>query len=365
MLSLALLCLCGLLAASKAEVLVLNDDTFEDTKKEHPYLFVKMFAPWCGHCQRLAPTWEEISTDARLVEAGITVAEADCTEAGKKICGQHGVSGFPTIKLVSANGAAYDYDGNREKDDLVSWALDMLKPALVELPNMEAAREAAARAGHGTDVFFVFTGPELSEEFESFVGNMKGKMFFGFVKAEQKGLVVFREEEKIAFSGKKFDRASVSRFILDNRYPFLPEIVQANFGDFSRQGKLMAFVAYSKNDPDQEELVQRFRAFAKQVATDKSFEYAWMANRYALGSMDIELWEQFLEEPGYDMSHMPLVMIYKNTGRSPKYAAKVLESPETYIADISAFFSDYRAGRVRPQLFRREDREKAEKDKEL
>jgi len=59
-----------------------------------PWL-IEYYAPWCGHCNALAPIYNEL---AGALTGKVNVAKIDCTK-NEEICSKEGVRGYPTIKL--------------------------------------------------------------------------------------------------------------------------------------------------------------------------------------------------------------------------------------------------------------------------
>eukprot|EP00057_Strongylocentrotus_purpuratus_P001737 XP_001201177.1 PREDICTED: thioredoxin domain-containing protein 5 [Strongylocentrotus purpuratus] len=102
--------------------------------------FVKFFAPWCGHCQRLAPIWSQLSEKYNKPEdSTVTIAKVDCTEE-TKLCSEHGVTGYPTLKLYKKDKEPLKYKGKRDFATLDAYIEKELNPQEADVPQVPAAK---------------------------------------------------------------------------------------------------------------------------------------------------------------------------------------------------------------------------------
>ncbi|CAN4103686.1 unnamed protein product [Withania somnifera] len=91
-------------------------------------VLVEFFAPWCGHCQALTPTWEKAAT---ILKGVATVAALDA-DAHKSLAQEYGIRGFPTIKVFTPGKPPVDYQGAREAKPIAEFALQQIKSLLKE-----------------------------------------------------------------------------------------------------------------------------------------------------------------------------------------------------------------------------------------
>merc|ERR1712093_30661 len=97
--------------AAASDVVVLDSDNFDEVVSENYFVFVEFYAPWCGHCKRLAPDYETLATELKGEESPAVVAKVDATEA-TAVASQYGVRGYPTL-IFFRNGNQIKYEGDR------------------------------------------------------------------------------------------------------------------------------------------------------------------------------------------------------------------------------------------------------------
>lgn len=114
----------ALFAASSMAV-ELTPDTWDEATAGKS-VFLKFFAPWCGHCKAMKPAWDSLMSEF-ADSTTVLVADVDCIGSGKPLCDEMGVQGFPTVKFGDPSNLEA-YKGARDLESLKAFTNE-LKPA--------------------------------------------------------------------------------------------------------------------------------------------------------------------------------------------------------------------------------------------
>jgi len=106
-------------AETESDVLHLTDGDFKPSLKKKKHALVMFYAPWCGHCKKAKPEYQNAAAQF-ADDKKIAFAAMDCT-AHRNTCNDLEVKGYPTFYYFSYGKNAEKYQRGRTEPDFISF----------------------------------------------------------------------------------------------------------------------------------------------------------------------------------------------------------------------------------------------------
>jgi len=250
------------------QVIVLTDQNFDEVIRQNEYLLVEFYAPWCGHCKKLAPEYAKAA--GILKKEGLNIAKLDATEQ-KETAKKFDISGYPTLKFF-IKGEPIDYEGGRTSSEIVAWIRKKTGPASKQYNSVSEVESFTS----GNEVAVVFFGESSSSSFSTYESTAKGfdDVSFGHC-GTQECLSHFNAAQDSVVLFKKFDEGrndlpagfsgdSLKQFIDSNSTPTVMKFDEKCAQHIFGKSVPAIFLYRDRNSESSERLDAVFTQVAKQ-----------------------------------------------------------------------------------------------------
>ncbi|KAI8804380.1 hypothetical protein BJ742DRAFT_682126 [Cladochytrium replicatum] len=232
-------------------VINLKEQVFYVLTNQTPW-FIKFYAPWCQHCQHLAPVWEEL---AQNLKGRVNIGKVDCT-IEKKLCKFYEVRGYPTLKYFDESGTV-DYDGPRSLFSLSEYSKQLTSIPPFTAINGDSYTTTAA--SHQTAFFFLYDPTTTLRSTDAMIQvslsvRSKAVLFFAPTAGHPSPTLLrsydsgrFTQRYTGTHESTPQSRQYASRWILSHRFPLAFE-VSSNNGDEVMGGERLVVLAVVDQD---------------------------------------------------------------------------------------------------------------------
>jgi protein disulfide isomerase family A protein 3 len=338
-------------AVRASDVLELGDSDFASKLANIDLALVKFYAPWCGHCKKLAPEFDAASSVLKNDDNPVALVKVDCTADGKETCNQYDVKGFPTLKAFKNGEMAFEYNGPREADGIVKYMRSKAGPVSKALESVAAAEKFFGGAEAAVGGFFESADSDAAKEFQKLASALSEDFRFAHTSdaavldkyGYKDNVVIFRpkkmaskfEESEVKFEGD-IKLSALKTWVNNNIHGLAGQRTTANQEQFVKPLVTVYYeVDYVKNAKGTNYWRNRVMKVAKKLSEDLAVTFA-VANA---NDFSFEL-----QEFNLDFKDKPVVAA--KDAKEQKFIMK----DEFSMDSLEAFVKDFMAGKIEPYL---------------
>lgn len=214
-------------------VYVLTSDNFDSFIAENDFVLVEFYAPWCGHCKRLAPEYALAAQELASANANAKLAKVDATEHPE--LGQaYGVQGYPTLYWFAkeAGSIPSPYSGPREAPGIVNW---ISKQISNELSVIASQSELSSVLENAPEAVVILYGE--SDGYSSLVSMNRASQDVAYAHINdvnefgdfKNGDIVIYPTHKEPLSTQFSNNEELQEFVNNNAYAPVSEFTNASF----------------------------------------------------------------------------------------------------------------------------------------
>lgn len=315
------------------------DDRFAEVQNHGSWL-VMFYAPWCGHCKHMEPTWLDVGKQLLEIESDVQVGKVDAVKYSS-LASQHHIRGFPTVKFFK-DGDVFEYNGARTTKNIVSYVTRLSGPPVSSVENVDHFYNLKKSDG----VSFLCIGPDDEDIRSNF--NAVAKILYSslsFYSADRYAIphnlrirkiptiIVFKDGNFHEFVSESIDKDSIKDWVLSEQLPSYIQLDGSSYQTMKTIGKRIAIAVLNEHD--------EFSDAVKEIAVnrDEPFTFCWVIGEDIINSLT------------YGTIAVPNVVIFDPT--TYEYIAMIdgadRRTPFATKTNIYKFFSDVEKDLIPPK----------------
>lgn len=334
-------------------VVTLTEENFDEFIDKHELSLVEFYAPWCGHCKRLAPEYEKAAKNLLKNDPPIPLAKVDAT-TNTNVANKFKVTGYPTLKIFR-KGKEFEYKGPREEYGIVNYMISQHGDASKFVNHLKDLKKSMKEDAITVVGFFKNISDPLVSTYMEAANEMRDEYHFVHVtdsdigrvyNVDMNSIVVFMPERfQSNFEPKKhvlkkstMTREDIMNFVEEKQFPLVGHY---NFNTEKKYNKVyplclvLYFVEFSH---DHKKATQLWRTKIARIAAEyREITFA-IANE--------EDYPNLMADFGFDESgeemHIGIL-----TG-SKRFSMEPIEEFDS--GAIRKFLSDFRGNKLKPHI---------------